>query len=177
MWINEFFYFDKKLCTYENLFQWDRALIYLESLYSKNKDITLLNSLIGYSWYYLIEGPVVSQEYENDKSVMALAVWKKYIDLGAQEARNNPFFNFIAGYTLSLHGFYINEEYERKGHVFMKNCLDMSNNLMLKNLSENFLKNERSPKYIPLKDGRAICTQLFKGESLLDRYFNKIYTD
>lgn len=171
-----FFYFDEQLREYEELFQWDQALIYLERLYSKCKCISILLSLVGYSWYYLIEGPIVSKKYEADTNVMALEIWKKYIDIGSQVASDNPFFNFIAGYTLSLHGFFINEEYEKRGTLFMENCLARSDNLMLRNLADNFLQNEKSSQYIPLKDGKAICAQLFKGESLLDEYFNEIYS-
>ena len=171
----EFFYFDDKLRAYEKHFQWDQALMYLECLYSKSKGITFLNSLVGYSWYYLIEGPIISQQYANDKNMIALEIWKKYIDIGVQAEKNNAYFNFIAGYTLSLHGFLINEEYEKKGIIFMKRCFDLADSSILQQLAENFLKNEKSPQYIPLNNGKAICAQLFKRDSLLGGYFNEIY--
>lgn len=105
------FYFDEMLLAYEGLYQWDQALNYLEELYLERIDRRILYSLIGFSWFYLIEGPVVSKKYANDQNTMALNIWKKYIDIGTPEAYEDPFFNFIAGYTLSLHGYYINEEY------------------------------------------------------------------
>ena len=169
------FYFDEMLLAYEGLYQWDQALNYLEDLYSERKDCRIMYSLIGFSWFYLIEGPVVSKKYANDQNSMALNIWKKYIDIGTLEAYEDPFFNFIAGYTLSLHGYYINEEYEKKGTLFIKNCINLSNNVLLQQLAENFLNNEHSKKYIPVRNGKAICAQLFSGSSLLDGYFNEIY--
>ena len=169
------FYFDEMLLSYEGLYQWDQALNYLEELYLERIDRRILYSLIGFSWFYLIEGPVVSKKYANDQNTMALNIWKKYIDIGTLEAYEDPFFNFIAGYTLSLHGYYINEEYEKKGNLFIKNCINLSNNVSLQQLAENFLNNEHSKKYIPVRNGKAICAQLFSGSSLLDGYFNEIY--
>lgn len=169
------FYFDNKLSVYESFFQWDDALNYLEELYSHNKDITVLCSLVGYSWYYLVEGPITSKLFENDPNVMALKIWKKYIDVGVREAYNNSFFNFIAGYTLSLHGFFISGEYERKGKEFLERCLALSDDLMVRRLAENFLENEKSKQYIPLKDAKIICRHFFCGNSLLSQYFMDIY--
>ena len=140
------FYFDEMLQAYEGLYQWDQALNYLEELYLERIDRRILYSLIGFSWFYLIEGPVVSKKYANDQNTMALNIWKKYIDIGTLEAYEDPFFNFIAGYTLSLHGYYINEEYEKKGNLFIKNCINLSNNVLLQQLAENFLNNEYSAK-------------------------------
>ena len=171
----EIFYFDQTLESYEKLYQWDKALNYLEDKYVQQKGIQILCSLIGFSWFYLIEGPVVSREYQNDSNSNALYIWKKYLDVGAVEAGDDPYFNFIAGYTLSLHGFYINEEYERKGSGFINKCMHLTDNTFLYQLAENFAKNEHSRKYIPLKNGRAICERLFYGGSLLDEYFNELY--
>lgn len=169
------FYFDEMLLSYEGLYQWDQALNYLEELYLERIDRRILYSLIGFSWFYLIEGPVVSKKYANDQNTMALNIWKKYIDIGTLEAYEDPFFNFIAGYTLSLHGYYINEEYEKKGTLFIKNYINLSNNVLLQQLAENFLNNEHSKKYIPVKNGKEICMQFFNGNSLLDEYFYEIY--
>ena len=169
------FYFDEILQAYEGLYQWDQALNYLEDLYSERKDCRIMYSLIGFSWLYLIEGPVVSKMYANDQNTMALKTWKKYVDIGVLAANEDPFFNFIAGYTLSLHGYYIDEEYEKKGNQFIKNCINLSNNVLLQQLAENFLYNEHSKKYMPVKNGKEICMQFFNGNSLLDKYFYEIY--
>ena len=69
------FYFDEMLLAYEGLYQWDQALNYLEELYLERIDRRILYSLIGFSWFYLIEGPVVSKKYANDQNTMALNIW------------------------------------------------------------------------------------------------------
>lgn len=170
------FYFDEQLRKFETNFQWDSALNYLERLYWDSRSIVVLNSIIGYSWYYLVEGPLVSKKYENDATETALEIWKKYLDIGLQEANTDPFFNFIAGYTLSLHGFLINAEYEKKGAILIKNCLILTCDPMLQELARTFLMNQKGSRYKPLKNGESICKQYFSGNSLLDEYFTEIYS-
>lgn len=135
-----------------------------------------MNSLTGFSWFYLIEGPIVSKKYSKDPNSSALRVWKKYLDLGAKVASENPFFCFISGYTLSLHGFYLSEEYERKGMMYMENCLRLSEDTMLYELAHNFIENEAAIHYTPLKNGHTICKKLFRNDSLLERYFHEMFT-
>ena len=169
------FYYDEVLMAYEASYQWDQALKYLERLYLERRKSRVLYSLIGFSWYYLIEGPVVSKLYAADPNTMALKIWKKYIDVGVLEAYEDPFFNFIAGYTLSLHGYYIGEEYENKGSQFLKACLSLTSNDLLQQMAENYLINEHSDSYTPVKNRKSICARFFNGKSLLDKYFNEIY--
>ena len=168
-------YYDERLKELENNYKWNDALYYLEGLYEQNNAIDILNSLVGFSWYYLIEGPIDSRKFEHDKNEDALFIWKKYIDIGSRIAFQNQFFNFISGYTLSLHGFLINSEYEKQGILFMKRCFNMEDNALLKQLALHFLKNEKAKKYIPLMNGRELCKELFNGTSLLEKYFNEIY--
>lgn len=169
------FYFDQKLKEYEDNFNWDQALIYLEDVYKKTRNIKVINSLIGFSWYYFIEGGVESQKYSKDCCERGLMTWKKYIDIGIQEYYNDPSFNFICGYTLFLHGFFINVEYEKMGMMFMKNCLKLSNGT-IKLLANYFLKNTSKRKYVVLENNVEICEDLFDGNSLLERYFFEIYS-
>ena len=170
------FYFDQIVKKYEKSFSWDNVLTYLEERFLKESNVFVLNSLIGFSWYYLIEGPIDSGKYQNDENELALAIWKKYIDIGIQTACDNQYFNFIAGYTLSMNGFLINSEYESKGILFMKNCYEISDDLSLKLLADNFLKNEKCKKHVPLKNSKKICADIFSGDSLLERYFCTIYS-
>ena len=99
------FYYDRTLSAYEESFQWDQALSYLETLYHQREDARILYSLVGFSWFYEIEGPHESKLHADDPNRSALGVWKKYLDLGERKAGKDPLFLFIAGYTLSLHGF------------------------------------------------------------------------
>ena len=84
------FYFDETLKKYELEYSWDKALLYLEKLFLNNPTCEKLNSLVGFSWYYLIEGPVVSKKYEKDENILAIDTWKKYIDVGFEQYLNSP---------------------------------------------------------------------------------------
>ena len=161
------FYFDERLQEYEQRFAWDSALSYLEDKFVAEPHINILNSLIGFSWYYLTEGPLISKKFCNDPNTAALGTWKKYIDIGLTKYSSNPYFNFIAGYTLSFNGFYISNLYESKASILMRNCFNGTSDMLLKQLSDNFLRNEKGKKYIPLKNGKVICSRLFSGNSLL----------
>ena len=169
------FYYDRTLSSYEESFQWDQALSYLEALYHQQEDARILYSLVGFSWFYAIEGPHESKLHEDDPNRSALGIWKKYLDLGERKASMDPLFLFIAGYTLSLHGFLLGDPYEERGAKLMRSCLALSRDVFLRQLAENFLLNEHTKKYVAVQNGKAICEQLFCGSSLLDRYFWEIY--
>ncbi len=169
------FYFDDYLKEYEKNFLWNDALNYLERLYEGNSTINILSSLIGFSWYYAVEGRVESQQYDDMSCYDSLEIWKKYIDVGLTEYNDNPQFCFIAGYTLSLHGFFINEQYEQKGHWLIQKCFSLSHDGHLKEIANNLLCNMKKKKR--LKDSESICRDLFPSESLLDKYFVNIYSN
>ena len=169
------FYYDDLLAYYEMNYMWNKALDYLERLYSERREPQILYSLIGFSWFYLVEGPLVSKQYENDQDETALIMWKKYIDVGKIEASDDPLFNYIAGYTLSLHGIYINDRYEAEGSRLMKLCSSLAKDTNLKQLADNFLLNEYAEHYTPICNGELICSQFFDGKSLLDEYFNELF--
>lgn len=172
-----FFFFDKKIKAFEEQFQWDLSLIYLEKKYLQNKNISILNALVGYSWLYLVEGPIISGKYKNDPNILPLEYWKKYIGIGMNVAHDNSYFNFIAGYTLLLDGDCFESTYAEKGFLLMDKCANVTDDMSLKKLASNFIQNIDSKKHIPLKDGKSICACLFSGDSLLDQYFYEIYAD
>lgn len=169
------FYYDRTLSAYEESFQWDQALSYLEALYHQQEDARILYSLVGFSWFYEIEGPHESKLHADDPNRSALGVWKKNLDLGERKASADPLFLFIAGYTLFLHGFLLGDPYEERGATYMRSCLALARDVFLRQLAENFLLNEHTKKYVAVQNGKAICEQLFCGSSLLDRYFWEIY--
>ena len=140
------FYFDKTISNCEKNFLWDQSLIYLEKKFLEDPNTLLINSLVGFSWYYLIEGPIDSKRYRNDESKLPFDTWKKYIDIGNQMAYNNQYFNFIVGYTLSMHGFLINKEYEIMGIQCIKKCCSIADDQCLLMVATNFLKNSISLK-------------------------------
>lgn len=171
------FYFDETLKTFEKGYAWDKALIYLEELFIKQHTISILNSLIGFSWYYMIEGPIDSLQYEKDENTLALDVWKKYLKVGMDEFGSDFSFCFIAGYTILLHGFLIKEcktNNELIGIDLLKRATK-TENLYLKELSEYIIHMQQQKKYKPLIVNREIVEKLFTNDSLLENYFKEIY--
>lgn len=170
------FYYDAQLKKYEEILDWDGALLYLEKMYSRYKEGSVRNSLVGFSWLYAVEGATMSRAFEYSEQETYINIWRKYIDIGESEAGNDPTFCFIAGYTLSMHGFLIDESYETKGRTFMKKCVELASGSLLQRVAINFILNEANAQYVPLTEGKSICTQLFAGESLLDAYFTEMYS-
>ena len=172
-----FFYEDDTFIELENGFCWKESLDYLESLYLKNPTSQILCTIVASAWYYFIEGACISKEWKDTD--LLLNFWKKYIDLGLKFYPNDPYFNFVGGYTLSLHGFFFDAEYggkwEDQGKILMQKCYSLSKNLPINRLAENFLLNDKSKKHIPLKGGESICSELFSGKSLINQYFYQIY--
>lgn len=168
------FFYDEKLQTYESLFSWDEAISYLEDMYSETDEISVLNSLIGFSWYYLFEGPSFSKKYENDESRLAPIIWKKYIDHGLQNGVDDPSFFYIAGYTLSMDGYFLGKRYGEMGPVLMEKCAEISRNPYLQKLANHFLINQHTSGYVPIATSNLIITQLFAGDSLLEKLFREL---
>lgn len=133
-----------------------------------------MRSLVGFSWYYLIEGPIDSGLYEDGSSKMPLYFWKKYIDIGCAKASCDPFFYYVAGYTLSISGLWIDESYEKRGSLYVRKSLELTDCTLLQQLANNFLLNEFSKKYTRLCNSKEICASFFNGKSLLDKYFVEI---
>lgn len=172
---DKMFFYDEMLAECEKNFRWDRALFYLERLYSVKQNGAVLNTIVGNSWLYAVEGTSISGQYDHQLDDMCLCIWKKYIDIGETIANNDPEFCFIAGYTLSLHGFLIGDSYEKKGNMFIKKCLKLTNASPLHKLAENFVLNETALQRIHLQDEKNICQQIFAGNSLLEHYFTEIF--
>ena len=172
------FYFDGNLKKYEADCSWDEALLYLEDQFLKFPTCEKLNSLVGFSWYYLVEGPIDSGKYENDENSVALDVWKKYLGIGFREYFNDPRFCFIAGYSLLLHGLYIEEfrnNHELVAIEFLTKASN-SNACNLKAVISVILEYQKHKKYKPIKIRQEILSQIFPGESLLEKYFREIYS-
>ena len=172
------FYFDVNLKKYETEHSWDKALLYLESLYLNQPTCDKLNSLVGFSWYYLVEGPIDSGKYDKDENCIALDIWKKYLRIGFENHFDNPSFCFIAGYSLLMHGFYI-EEYStncEKVGLNILNKINDSNETNLKEVVGIIFEYQRQKKYRPLKIKQEVLNQKFKSESLLEQYFKELYS-
>ena len=170
-------YFDDLIKRYEEEKEWDKSLIYLEELYKKKKSIETLNSLVGFSWYYLIEGPIDSKKYEKDENKLPLEIWQKYLEFGLQKHIEEPTFCFIAGYTLLLHGFFMQkfQDNYREQAIILINKAYLNSNDNLKKIAKNILSKEEGGKrnnnnYL----GKDIIKIVFNSESLLDKYFVEV---
>lgn len=58
------FYYDAQLKKYEKMLNWNGALLYLEKMYSRYKEGSMLNSLVGFPWLYAVEGATMSRSFE-----------------------------------------------------------------------------------------------------------------
>ena len=171
------FYFDDTLKQYEAVYSWDESLLYLENLFINNPTYDKINSLVGFAWYYLIEGPVDSGKYEKDENNIALSIWKKYLSIGFDQYLNIPSFRFIAGYSLLMNGFYI-DEYKDNYEKIALDTLHKVNNYTdndLKEVVNIILEYQKQKKYQPLKLKHGAAETIFHGESLLEKYFKELY--
>lgn len=173
------FYFDGNLKRYEAEYSWDKSLLYLERSFQEEPTTEKLNSLVGFAWYYLIEGPIDSKKYGNDENIIALDIWEKYLDVGFKQYFSSPGFCFVAGYSLLMHGFYLEKykiNYQQVGIELLNKAIDFAD----KNLQEVvnvILKHLKQRKYKPLKVKHDVLEQIFRGESLLEGYFKELYAD
>ena len=172
------FYFDDILKKYELEYSWDKALLYLDRVFKKHPTNEKLNSLVGFAWYYLIEGPIDSGRFEKDENNISLDIWEKYLSIGLKNYLNVPSFCFIAGYTLLMHGFYIEEykdTYEELG-LNLLNSVCYSTEHNLKEIASIIIEYQKQKRYKPLKLQSEVVKQLFHGESLLEDYFRELYS-
>ena len=159
------FYCDKEIREFEEKLNYSPIINKLKEKYTMQGEIIFLNSIIAYSWYYLVEGDVNQMPINYDWKFL-LDNWKKYIDIGIEENITSPYFYFIVGYTLDLHGDYISQDYQEKGKKFMEKCLIIKENSEINRLARKFLLNENDKEKI-----NTACNHLFPNNSLIDQYF------
>lgn len=169
------FYFDKELKEYETTCSFASALQYLEKKYKKQKNADLLNSLIASSWYYFIEGPVDNKKYEKENTSYSFGVWKKYTQEVASSNDYEATTLYICGYTLSLHGFLIDEKMENIGKQLINKALTVCHDNNLKELIMAFIAMDNQKKYRPIKLSDSTLSSLFNAESMVGRYFIELY--
>lgn len=170
------FYYDDTIKSFEKNFLWEKSLSYLEEKFNELQSITILNSLIGFSWYYLIEGPVESKKYGNDENSIALEYWNKYSKLAFEKYVNNHSTCFILGYTLLLHGFLL-QQYKNNCEIIglsLINEASKSNNIYIQELAEHIIYLDKSKKIRVLVNYDKICNELFNNGSLIENYFKEI---
>lgn len=172
------FYFDGNLKNFESNHSWDKSLLYLERLFQEQPTCEKLNSLVGFAWYYLIEGPIDSGKYDKDENNIALDMWEKYIGVGLKKYLNAPSFCFIAGYSLLMHGFYLEKfksNYQCVGLELLNKVINSTED-DLKEIANTIFEYGKQKKYKPLKVNYEILEQIFHGDSLLEEYFKELYS-
>lgn len=164
------FYFDEEMNEYERKLNFNPIIYMLENKFKKNKDSTTLATIIGCSWYYLIEGSVNQTPFNYD-SVFLLNKWKEYVDIGIGNFQNFPDVCLITAYTLNLHWFYLGKEYEKIYSDLYKKSIEISRDNNVGQLASYFLKHKL---YTKINNSKKICQDLFPAESILDKYFREI---
>ena len=81
---------------------------------------------------------------------------------------------FIAGYTLSIDGYFLGTKYEKMGTLLMAKCAEISNSLHLQKLANHFLINQHAHEALPITARNLIVAQLFAGDSLVEKYFREV---
>lgn len=168
------FYFDDYIDAYEKELNFYPIIVYLEKHFKKSRDIVFLTTLIGSSWYYLVEGSVNQDPVDYDWRKF-LAKWKEYADLSLKEYFDNEYVCFILGYTLYLHGIYIDVNYEEKGKELIERCHKISTTKEIKILSDYLYLESKERKKINQYDMNEACYKLFPTTSILDSYFKMIF--
>ena len=165
------FYFDENIKKYENMLDFARVLQYLDFLYKAKPSTQLLNALITYSWFYLIEGPLITKKYEKEDTSLSLYIWSEYTNLVVKKNDCDSSTLYFCGYTLSLHGFLIEPSLVKLGHEMVRESFTRCTNSKLKLLISVFLQYDSQKKYKHIAVPKTILTSLFNNESLVGKYF------
>lgn len=161
------FYYDSRINTLEKELKYDSILTYLEKLYFKTKDTDILATLIGYSWYFLIEGDLDNPvEYSWE---LCLEKWREYILKGESLNISDSLYLFIVGYSLMLHSEYLMEFSE----VGKSKISILSNNEH--ELFAPLAKYLLNSKNYNLNDRKDLILKYFHNDSILDSYFRGIF--
>ena len=161
------FYFDDHLKQMELRKDFKNIIKYLEQEQNANYPSSIHAALIGYSWYFFIEGPVYLKDMSDDDLEYFKNEWLKYIEMTNDET--NDYVKFIAGYTLLLHGSFLNKDWENKGKSLLEHCSNSKDN-NIKMLSKYFLNPKHNQKLLKNLQYKKI----FDKHSLLDDYFKEI---
>ncbi|GHU98709.1 hypothetical protein FACS1894211_02890 [Clostridia bacterium] len=164
------FFSDEKMIEFENLLDFNAEIVYLEEVYSQKKSVQLLTTILTLSWYYAIEGNV-NQNPANYDQLFFLSKWREYIAIGIKDYFGSFEFCLLAGYTLSLHGFYLLGHMDAVGQALIsksKTLATKEEERLLSSFFENRKGFKEKEKLLQLKE------KLFSGEVLINRYFNEI---
>ena len=159
------FYYDEDLYEAEKRQDLVAAInILLKKAESENNAKNLSTLLIN-AWFYYMEGDVNTSPISYDADLFK-SVWKSSIDRGLKEFSNSDCFCFAAGYTLNLHGFYFDLEYESLGYGLMEKCRSLTLDDRLLGIANYYLENKKFHY-----KNRDYYKTLFSNNSIIDKYF------
>lgn len=163
------FYFDKVIENYENEKDFKSLINYLISKYSINNEDDILATIIVYAWYIFIEGGFIYGNMNYDIDFYE-NTWSKYVDYVLKENNYTLKSYFFTAYTLILHGFMIEVEYENLGYKMLENIKSNKNDF-LKKLAGYLLNRDRKRKKFPFSS----IANYFNYKSIIDEYFIEMF--
>lgn len=160
-------YYDKVMKEYEKSLKYDSILSYLESMYAQTKDEQILATLIGYAWYFLVEGDLDEPTEYNWE--FSLEKWREYILKGELQKVSNELYLFIVGYSLMLNYEFL-PEFKEIG-VSKINILSELEHEVLTPIAKYLINRKK----FSLKDRDDAILNYFNKKSILDLYFKEIF--
>lgn len=161
------FFYNDEIKHYEEKSCCNDIIFYLEQIYHETESDRTLSTLIGYLWYFLIEGDV-NQSFQNYNWEFMYDKLNEYLNIGFKFFSKSPIFCFTSGYILLLHWMNIDVKYEHKGKSLLLEIIHMDTNNELKELSIYILSNQKVPMSM------EVITTLFPTSSILDKYFRDV---
>lgn len=171
-----FFYFDDEMKGYEEQLNFNPIIQMLEVRFNNQRNPKILTTLIGCSWYYLLEGKVNQTPYNYDEDFL-LSKWKQFVDIGISDFSQCADVCLIIAYTLNLLWFYLGKEYEKVYSELYRKSIEIGQDNNIGKLSSHLYLNSftsRSKKYNRIEYPDQICQDLFPTDSILDCYFREI---
>ena len=159
------FYYDNDLRKAEKQLDLVEVIRILSKKANCEKNARNLSTLLINAWFYYFEGDVNSFPVTYDADLF-ISTWKESIDKGVKEFFDSDCFCFVAGYTLKLHGFYFDFEYESKGQMLMERCRQIT----LDDRLLGFANYNMGNKKFPYKS-KEYYKKLFANNSIIDQYF------
>lgn len=164
------FYSDENIRLKEVELDFKSVIEIVEEKFNDTNHPVYLATLIGYSWFFYIEGDINNQSVEY-KWEYYLEKWKHYISLGIKNFGTEANICWIIGYSIYLHWIHLGPKYQNVGIEMLKLSHKLSQNDMLKSITSCIIKN------IPVSNlGIHVNDlELFPTNSILDNYFKEMF--
>lgn len=165
------FYSDENIRKKEKELDFKSVIEILEEKFNATNEPIYLTTLIGYTWYFYIEGDIISQSTDYSWKYF-LEKWKYYISLGLQNFDTDANVCWIIGYSIYLHWIHLGPKYQDVGPEMLELSYTLLQNNQLKSITYCIKENVAvSSLGISVND-----LELFPTNSILDSYFKEIFT-